>query len=302
MRVDLLCSGSKGNSCLVRTGSTSILIDCGPSTKKYMRNSLAQAGQDIEQIAALLITHSHSDHIRQLAMFAHTEIYACCPLKARDSRRNEVPLHLHPIQCPAIFTIGDLRIQAIATSHDSGPSMGFVIDDSHEKLVYITDTGYLPAEVFPLLAGADYYIFESNHDLEMLEATNRPFWLKQRIASDTGHLCNEDCARLLARLITPKTRHIVLAHLSEEANTPQKALDALKARLYTLSFDTSRLVIEAAGQWEPLHFGQMEKPARKEGSQPEADPALAVENGGSKSPGLPPVGSCQRKNHELMNS
>lgn len=258
MRVDLLCSGSKGNSCLVRTAHTSILIDCGPSTKKYMRQSLAQAGQDPDDLQALLITHSHSDHIRQLAMFSHVDVYACCPLVARDYKRQEVPLRLHSICCPHTFQIGDFKIQAVTTSHDSGPSMGFVIDDGHEKLVYITDTGYLPAEVFPMLTGADYYIFESNHDLEMLEATNRPFWLKQRIAADTGHLCNEDSARLLARLITPKTRRIVLAHLSEEANTPQKALGALTSRLNTLAFDTSHLVIQAAGQWVPLHFGQME--------------------------------------------
>lgn len=257
MRVDLFCSGSKGNSCLVRTATTSILIDCGPSTKRYMMQSLQSAKLTPDTLDALLITHSHSDHIRQLAMFTQIPIYTCCPLSAKDYKGNPVQLDLHTVARPSRFVIGDLTILAVATSHDSGPSMGFVIDDGFEKLVYITDTGYLPAELYPSLSGADYYIFESNHDLEMLQQTNRPFWLKQRIASDTGHMCNADSSRLLARLITPKTRQVVLAHLSEEANTPQLALQAFSERLKLLSWDTSHLVVQAAAQWEPLHFGSM---------------------------------------------
>ncbi|GEM_PF-230860 len=257
MRVDLFCSGSKGNSCLVRTATTSILIDCGPSTKRYMTQSLQSADLTSDTLDALLITHSHSDHVRQLAMFNHIPVYTCCPLSAKDYKGNPVPLDIHTVARPSRFVIGDLTVLAVATSHDSGPSMGFVIDDGYEKLVYITDTGYLPAELYPSLSGADYYIFESNHDLEMLQQTNRPFWLKQRIASDTGHMCNADSSRLLARLITPNTREVVLAHLSEEANTPQLALQAFQERLNLLSWDTSHLVVQAAAQWEPLHFGSM---------------------------------------------
>lgn len=255
MRVDLFCSGSKGNSCLVRTRTTSILIDCGPTTKRYMKNALASANLTPQTLDALLITHSHGDHIRQLSMFTEIPIYTCCPLQAKDSRGHLVHLDLHTVARPSRFTIGDLNILAIATSHDSGPSMGFVIEDGDEKLVYVTDTGYLPAEVYPVLTGADYYIFESNHDLEMLQQTNRPFWLKQRICSDTGHMNNQDSARLLARLITARTRRIVLAHLSEEANTPQLALAALDERLNAIGFDRSHLTIQTAEQWTPLHFG-----------------------------------------------
>lgn len=262
MRVDLFCSGSKGNSCLVRTGTTSILIDCGPTTKRYMKNALASANLTPQTLDALLITHSHGDHIRQLSMFTQTPIYTCCPLQAKDSRGNLVHLDLHTVARPSRFTIGDLNILAIATSHDSGPSMGFVIEDGDEKLVYVTDTGYLPAEVYPVLTGADYYIFESNHDLEMLQHTNRPFWLKQRICSDTGHMNNMDSARLLARFITAKTRRIVLAHLSEEANTPQLALAALDERLNAIGFDRSHLTIQAAEQWTPLHFGTIHDPSK----------------------------------------
>lgn len=259
MRVDLLCSGSKGNACLVRTENTSILIDCGPTTKRYMRNSLQDAGCSIAGLDALLITHSHSDHIRQLDLFADIPVYACCELRAKTSRGQPVPLDLHSVRPPARLKIQDLSILAVPTSHDSGPSMGFVIDDGQEKLVYITDTGYLPAELYPILSGADYYVFESNHDLERLSQTSRPFWVKQRIASDTGHLCNEDSARLLCRFITSRTRHIVLAHLSEEANTPELAVQALKRRLQSSKIDCSSLVIETAAQWQPVHFGSLDR-------------------------------------------
>lgn len=275
MRVDLLCSGSKGNACLIQSGSTRILIDCGPSTKRYMKNSLQECGVEPEDLDAVLITHSHSDHIRQLAMFAKIPIYACCPLSVKNSKGEPVALNLHPIKPPQPMRFGRLKVLSFPTSHDSGPSMGFVVEemaDEHsskvrDKLVYVTDTGYLPAAVFPLLSGAESYIFESNHDLEMLEKTRRPYSVKQRIVSDTGHLCNQDAARLLARFISKKTRRIILAHLSEENNTPELALSALHEKLQACHIDCSKIDIQAAAQWEPVRFETT--PADPEKSEPE---------------------------------
>lgn len=255
MRIDLLCSGSKGNACLVRAGQTAILIDCGPSTKRYMFASMEQCGCALEDLDAVLITHSHSDHIRQLRHFASLPVYACCSLNIKAPKGGPVPLDLHSIEPPEQFSIGALNILALPTSHDSGPSMGFVIDDGTHKLVYITDTGYIPAGLLPDLADADYYVFESNHDLEMLDRTERPMWLKQRIASDTGHLCNEDAARILARCVTARTKNIVLAHLSEEANTPDRALKALYERLEYSHIPIDHLRIEAAGQFSITTIG-----------------------------------------------
>lgn len=259
MQIDLFCSGSKGNSCLIQTATTKVLVDCGPSTKRYMITSLKDVDVKVEDLDAVLITHSHSDHIRQLAMFQCVPIYTCCPLQVKNSKREEVPLDLHMITPPAQFGIGDLVIQAFPTSHDSGPSMGFVIYHENEKLVYVTDTGYIKADYFDLLSDADYYIFESNHDLEMLQQTDRPYWLKARIACDTGHLCNADSARLLSHFISSRTKRIVLAHLSEEANTPELALETLYQRLQICGIDDQRIVIEAASQWQPIRFGQKDR-------------------------------------------
>lgn len=254
MVVDLLCSGSKGNACLVRSAGTSILIDCGPSSKRYLLQSLSQAGASIESLDALLITHSHSDHIRQLHLFGGIPVYSCCALQARSPKGAEVALDLHPVQPPVRFQIGGLKILAVPTSHDSGPSMGFVISDEQQTLVYLTDTGYLPVNLYPILRDADYYIFESNHDLALLNQSRRPLWVRQRIASDTGHLCNQDASRLLCHLITRRTRHVVLAHLSEEANTPALAVETLKKRLDEAGMDRSSLIIEAAAQWKTVHL------------------------------------------------
>lgn len=266
MQVNLLCSGSKGNACLVQSESTKILIDCG-GTKRYLVNELAKCDVSPSTLNGLLITHSHSDHIRQLSLFYNTPVYTCCSLSKKNLSKSF--LHLYSIHCPQSFEIGDLKILAIPTSHDSGPSMGFVISHQNEKLVYITDTGYLPSEVYPLLQGADYYIFESNHDLEMLNNTNRPFWLKARIASDTGHLCNQDAARLLSYFVSPKTKHIVLAHLSEEANRPELALETLKKRFEKCHIDFSSLQIQAALQWTPIQIGQLAKIEKSQSLSPQ---------------------------------
>lgn len=271
MQIDLFCSGSKGNSCLIQTKKAKVLVDCGPTTKRYMTNSLNDANVKIEDLDAVLITHSHSDHIRQLAMFQSVPIYTCCPLQVKNSKRQEVPMDLHFIAPPAQFSIGDLVIQAFPTSHDSGPSMGFVFCHQNEKLVYVTDTGYIKADYFEMLSDADYYIFESNHDLEMLQQTDRPYWLKSRIACDTGHLCNADSARLLSNFISSRTKHIVLAHLSQEANTPELALNTLFDRFNACGINTSKMKVEAAEQWQPIRIGQLEKSKENLSEQSETD-------------------------------
>lgn len=253
MEIDLLCSGSKGNSCLVRSEHASILIDCGPTTKRYLMSALDETGQDPHTLDALFITHSHSDHIRQLRHLADLPVYACCSLRVKNPKGEEVPLDLHPVKFYQKIQIQDLEITPLPLSHDAGPTMGFVIECGREKLVYITDTGYINASLMPWLKDADYYVFESNHDVHQLMSTNRPLWLKQRILSDEGHLCNEEAALILSRCITSRTRKVVLAHLSEEANTPGLALDAMHQRLQAEGLSFPQLKIEAACQFEILH-------------------------------------------------
>lgn len=240
MEIDLLCSGSKGNSCLIRSHNTSILIDCG-STKRYLMSSLHSVHQKVDDLDALLVTHGHTDHISQLKHFDALPVYSYCDLDVKD----------HHCVCPLEkFVIKDLCITVIGLSHDAPHTVGYVLEDDKEKLVYITDTGYLPNHEKHLLTNADHYIFESNHDLQMLMQTSRPMFVKQRILSDSGHLSNEDSSMHLSDLINTKTKNIVLAHLSEEANLPQMALDVLYDTLNKKRLSSSKLNILAADQFK----------------------------------------------------
>lgn len=254
MKIDLLCSGSKGNSCLVRSDTTSILIDCGPTTKRYQVNALQECGVSIDNLDALLITHTHSDHIRQLKHFQKVPVYTCNNLVPKDTKGNPIEMDLHMVRWFEPFEVGDFSILPLPLSHDSGPTMGFVISCQEEKLVYITDTGYISQSVLEKIKNADHYIMESNHNIEMLMHTDRPMSLKQRITSDLGHLCNEDASLILARSIGSRTKNIVLAHLSEEANTPALALNCLYETFDAHHLDWKGIHIEAALQFERLHI------------------------------------------------
>lgn len=195
------------------------MLDCG-LTKKYLFETMRKEGIDPAQLDALFITHTHSDHIKQLKVFSHLPVYSVCPL--------EIGTRLTPYES---FEINDLKITPIAASHDAEGCCGYLFEHEETSLVYLTDTGYVSKTNMELMKNLDYYILESNHDVEMLMNTKRPFSLKSRIYSDQGHLCNEDCAYVLSQVIGEKTKEITLAHLSEEANTPEKALVAAQSAL-----------------------------------------------------------------------
>jgi phosphoribosyl 1,2-cyclic phosphodiesterase len=247
MRFALLASGSKGNCFLLREGEELLMIDCG-TTGRYLKESFASLGITKEDLSAVLITHSHTDHIAQIARFADLPVYAPLALPCKDCRRVEpfTPLHL-----------GGLDITPLPLSHDAPETTGYVFEDGSQKLVYITDTGYLQESYLPRLTDADYIVLESNHDVEMLMASRRPQYVKSRIYGDYGHLNNEDCAKILDRIVTPRTRMIVLAHISQETNTRQKALDVSAGQLLNSHRGdlNPRLVLCAAGQYEIIRGG-----------------------------------------------
>lgn len=240
MRVDLLCSGSKGNSCLIRHEKSQLLIDCG-STKKYLFSSLAGVNASLDDTDGVLITHAHTDHISQIKHVSHLPIYSYCDLKD-VSRIQVVPKQE--------FDIADFHIQVIGLSHDSPNTVGYVIYAGDEKLVYITDTGYLPSSVKPYLTNATHYIFESNHDPATLMGCARPMFVKQRILSDIGHLNNEDASLHLASLINSNTQNIVLAHISQEGNTPDLALSQMVKTFAKKDLSLRGINVFAASQFE----------------------------------------------------
>ena len=218
MKYTVLCSGSRGNSTLIETKTTKVLLDCG-HTKRYLTQSLHNCGVHYHEIDAVVITHNHIDHVSQLKLFKDQPVYAPHRLKDREDTSVLVPYEW--------ITIGDLEILPLPMSHDAEETFGYVFKHHEASLVYITDTGYLKEADFYLLSNADYYIFESNHDVELLMQTQRPYPVKSRILSDSGHLSNEDSAAYLAQLVGLNTKSIHLAHLSSEANTERHALQTL---------------------------------------------------------------------------
>jgi phosphoribosyl 1,2-cyclic phosphodiesterase len=247
MKYTIFCSGSKGNSTLIETSNTRVLIDCG-HTKRHLIHAFHAADLTPQAIDAVVITHDHIDHISQLKLFSHCPVYSPVKLTVRPDAQQVTP--------GINFQIGDLNFMPIALSHDAQLTVGYVVSNHTERLVYVTDSGYVREADLDVLRNAHHYIFESNHDVELLMATSRPYPIKSRILSDNGHLSNQDSSRLLARLVGPQTQSIILAHLSQEANTERQALTTLVETFEAFDVNLSPLIrVECAKQNESVTGG-----------------------------------------------
>lgn len=231
MKTCILSSGSKGNSVLIQTKNTKILIDLGV-TRSYALEKLNELEVDPNEIKAILVTHTHVDHIQGLKAFLkkyHPVLYVN---KTILSILNEyISDFSYKIYETNNFSIDDIDVEVIKTSHDAKGSVGFIVKNEDKSLVYLTDTGYINEKFFDRLNNHNLYIMESNHDVEMLMNCRYPHHIKMRILGDKGHLSNEDSAYYLSEFIGDKTKTIVLAHISDDSNTRQKALEVLKRRL-----------------------------------------------------------------------
>ena len=219
MQYNVISSGSKGNATIVTYKNTVILIDMGISLSR-LEEGLNEINLSLEDVDAAIFTHDHADHIGGLKFLSPKICYGLegtLPGSLSNVIELEIP-----------FKVKDVEIIPFQTSHDATNPCGYKLIGGNETLVYMTDTGVFLEHVLPLIKNPTYLIIESNHDIKMLLHTNRTFELKSRIMSDHGHLCNEDSAIAACEIIGDKTKDIVLAHLSEEANTPEMALDAYK--------------------------------------------------------------------------
>lgn len=247
MRFYVFASGSKGNCTVIRYKSTCLMIDCG-ITQRSLKENLSKYGMSVEDITACVFTHSHSDHIKGVKGLRGIPLYAPFEIRERPDERDVVPYEE--------FRIGDLRILPVKLSHDAPETVGYIVTGD-ERLVMITDTGYVSERNFRLIQNAEYYIFEANHDVEMLMRTNRPAVLKARIISDYGHMNNEDTGVILSGVIGSNTREIVLAHLSEEANDPKLALDTVRDIITGNGISLMNIKLRAASQWESMEGGNL---------------------------------------------
>lgn len=238
MFFDIISSGSKGNSTIVYHNGTVVLIDVG-ITNKLLNEELNQFNLNVNDIDATLITHDHSDHISGIRFIKMSKAYAL---------EGTLPSLGNAIEPFKPFFINDIKITAVPTSHDAKNPCGYVLEVDDIKLVYITDTGIIDDETLHYLINPSYLIIECNHDISMLLKTNRPAELKDRILSSYGHLCNEDSASYACRIVGKKTKEIVLAHISEEANTPECALKAYEKVFSYFNIDIHKFKVTVANQ------------------------------------------------------
>jgi phosphoribosyl 1,2-cyclic phosphodiesterase len=242
MLVSVLASGSEGNCTYIQTNSKKILVDLGMNNK-YITERLNELGVKPEEIDCVFVTHTHKDHIGAMKVFFKNNK----PMVFLDEKMlPEIDfMYDYPNLCFDANTINidTLSIDVIKTSHDAPGSRAYIFREGNSSCVYITDTGYINQKYFDKLTNLSLYIFESNHDVEMLMHGKYPAWLKSRIVNDSGHLSNNQCAFYLSKFIGPDTKEVVLAHISKENNDPLLALNTLTEALNENSINFNNIIV-----------------------------------------------------------
>ena len=237
MRMVSIASGSSGNCIYVGSDETHILIDAGISNKRIEKglNEIGVTGNDLDGI---LITHEHSDHIKGLGVLARkygTPIYSTKETLEEIGNvksLGDYPRELfRPICHDVDFYIGDLEIKPFRIDHDAANPVAYRVQNNRRSVAVATDMGHYSQYIIDHLQGLDAILLESNHDVKMLEAGPYPYYLKTRIASQRGHLCNEENAATLVRLLENGCERFALCHISQENNTPELALESVRAAL-----------------------------------------------------------------------
>jgi phosphoribosyl 1,2-cyclic phosphodiesterase len=221
-----LASGSKGNSIYLGTKSTRVLIDAGISAAATLKH-LSEIGVEAESIQAILVTHEHSDHIAAVATLSD-KLKIPVLANADTAKGIVASLGVRPrfkiFTTGELFEFGDLEVHPFSISHDTLDPVAFAIWTGGLKLGFCTDLGVVTSLVKKALEGCDYLYLEANHQVSMVHSSSRPAMLKKRILGKQGHLSNEESARLLVDLHHAGLKHVHLAHLSGECNTPEVAL------------------------------------------------------------------------------
>lgn len=226
LRVCLLASGSRGNAIFLSDGHTSVLFDAGLSGIEIQRR-LAASGFDPRSLDAIIVSHEHADHVQGVGVLArrfNLPVYFTPKTDAGARSTVGAIKDIQHFETGKKFSINTLTIHPFSTSHDAEDPAGFTIDNNGLKIGIATDLGIATAMVKERLKHCHLLILEANHDPDMLINGPYPWPLKQRIQSRTGHLSNCDSKQLLHVLKHVNLQHVILAHLSETNNTPQKAI------------------------------------------------------------------------------
>jgi phosphoribosyl 1,2-cyclic phosphodiesterase len=237
LHFSVLASGSTGNAIYVETEEHSFLVDAGFSGKQ-MEGLFDQIDRKMDNLSGILVTHEHSDHIKGIGVLARKyklPIYANEKTwSAMEGLIGEIPTDLRfTFGIESVKSFGSLDIESFGVSHDAAEPMFYVFHQQGRKLVVITDTGYVSDRMKGIISNADYYVFESNHDVQMLRMGRYPWSVKRRILSDVGHVSNEDAAIAMSEVAGDKTKGFYLAHLSLDNNMKELARMSVSQMLTT---------------------------------------------------------------------
>jgi phosphoribosyl 1,2-cyclic phosphodiesterase len=231
MRFASLGSGSRGNATLIESGTTLVMVDCGFSCRETERR-MARLGCSAAQLAAILVTHEHGDHIRGVGALARQYgLPVWLSAGTRLMMRDEVPPEIHCFDVQAGMCLGDLEIQPFTVPHDAREPCQFVFSDGIHRFGLLTDAGRITAHIRASLDGCDALMLECNHDAAMLAAGPYSASLKARVGGPLGHLSNAQAAALLESIDTSRLQHVVAAHLSDKNNHPELARATLASSL-----------------------------------------------------------------------
>ena len=253
MRFASLGSGSRGNATLIQAGSTCLLLDCGFSVRE-LEKRCEQLRFDIGQIDAVLVTHEHADHVKGLGALARK-----CGMTVwmthgtwRNVRCGDIPeLQLFGSHTSE-FGIGDIRVTPYAVPHDAREPVQYTFSFKQKKIGILTDAGSITPHLVATLDGLDALLVECNHDLDMLRNGPYPPRLQSRVGGDYGHLSNQQAAQLLSMIDLTVLQHLVIGHISEKNNTPEKALDAVLEHASALEDRVTLLKQGASSGWFQL--------------------------------------------------
>ncbi|MEG0793713.1 MAG: MBL fold metallo-hydrolase [Lachnospiraceae bacterium] len=234
MRLCSIASGSSGNCIYVGSSNTHLLIDTGIS-KKRIKEGLLEVGVNGNEIDGILVTHEHSDHIQGLGVFSREFKIPIFATKGTlegiksCSTLGTIPDGLfHEIKADQKFGLGELHIHPFAISHDAQEPTGYRIEKDDKSVAIATDLGLYDDYIISNLQNLDAILIEANHDVHMLEVGSYPYYLKQRVMGNKGHLSNELSGRLLCNILQDKLKHVILGHLSKENNYAKLAYETVK--------------------------------------------------------------------------
>lgn len=256
MRFSILASGSTGNSIYIENDSGAYLVDAG-LTAKRIEAQLAKIGRSMKNVKAIFVTHEHSDHIKGVGVLARKHgvpVYANEKTwHAMDGLVGEIALDQRfQFDMETVHSLGSISVESFAVSHDSVDPMFYVFHENDRKLAIITDTGYVSDRMKGIIKNADSFVFESNHDVGMLQMGRYPWSVKRRILSDVGHVSNEDAAIAMSDVIEQKETQIYLSHLSRDNNMKDLARMSVEQTLQTCGI--------VAGEFVHLHDTDAEEP------------------------------------------